>query len=169
MDFKKYMPSVVAGFGAAVISTIPGIKSLSCCLIVPIASVISLYLYNKSMGDNSPIHLNKALSYGLITGLVAALFITLFDLLITYLTKSNDLVAGLPQTEELMTNFNLGPLMDESIKLMKQMVLDIKQTGFSALYAVMITISNFFILSIFGMLGGLLGMAVLNKRNRPKI
>jgi hypothetical protein len=169
MDFKKYMPSVVAGFGAAVISTIPGIKSLSCCLIVPIASVISLYLYNKSMGDNSPIHLNKALSYGLITGLVAALFITLFDLLITYLTKSNDLVAGLPQTEELMTNFNLGPLMDESIKLMKQMVLDIKQTGFSALYAVMITISNFFILSIFGMLGGLLGMAVINKRNRPKI
>jgi hypothetical protein len=169
MDFKKYMPSVVAGFGAAVISTIPGIKSLSCCLIVPIASVISLYLYNKSMGDNSPIHLNKALSYGLITGLVAALFITLFDLLITYLTKSNDLVAGLPQTEELMTNFNFGPLMDESIKLMKQMALDIKQTGFSALYAVMITISNFFILSIFGMLGGLLGMAVLNKRNRPKI
>ena len=168
MNFKKYMPSVVAGFGAAVISTIPGIKSLSCCLIVPIASVISLYLYDKSMGDNSPIHLNKALSYGLITGLVAALFITLFDLLITYLTKSNDLVAGLPQTEELMTNFNLGPLMDESIKLMKQMVLDIKLTGFSALYAVMITISNFFILSIFGMLGGLLGMAVLNKRNRPK-
>jgi hypothetical protein len=48
------------------------------------------------------------------------------------------------------------------------MATDIKQTGFSALYAVMITISNFFIHSIFGMLGGLLGMAVLNKSNRPK-
>jgi hypothetical protein len=67
-----------------------------------------------------------------------------------------------------MNNFNLGPLMDESIKLIKQMATDIKQTGFSALYAVMITVSNFFILSIFGMLGGLLGMAVLNKSNRPK-
>ena len=169
MNFKKYLPSVVAGFGAAVLSTIPGIKSLSCCLLVPGAAFISLYLYNKSMGDNSPIQLNKALSYGLITGLVAALFTTLFDLLITFLTHSNDLVAGLPQTEELMNNFNLGPLMDESIKLIRQMAQDIKKNGFSALYVVMITMSNFFILSIFGMLGGLLGMAVLNKRNRPKI
>jgi hypothetical protein len=168
MNFKKYLPSIVAGFGAAVLSTIPGIKSLSCCLLVPGAAYLSLYLYNKSTGDNSPIQLNKALSYGLITGLVAALFTTLFDLLITYLTHSNDLVAGLPQTEEVMNNFNLGPLMDESIKLIKQMATDIKQTGFSALYAVMITVSNFFILSIFGMLGGLLGMAVLNKSNRPK-
>ena len=169
MNFKKYMPSIVAGFGAAVLSTIPLIKSMSCCLVVPGAAIFSLYLYNSSMGGNSPIQLNKALSYGLITGLVAALFITTFDLLITYLTKSNDLVAGLPQTEELMSNFNFGALMDESIKLIKQMALDIERTGFSALYAVMITLSNFFLLSIFGMLGGLLGMAVLNKRHRPKM
>jgi len=168
MNIKKYLPSIVAGFGAAVLSTIPGIKSLSCCLLVPGAAYFSLYLYNKSTGDSSPLQMNKALSYGLITGLVAALFITLFDLLITYLTHSNDLVAGLPQTEEIMKNFNLGPLMDESIKLIKQMATDIEQTGFSALYAVMITVSNFFILSIFGMLGGLLGMAILNKTNRPK-
>ena len=169
MNYNKYLPSIVTGFGAAVLSTIPGIKSLSCCLLVPGAALLSLYLYNKSTGDNSPIQLNKALSYGLITGLVAALFITLFDLLITYLTHSNDLVESLPQTEEIMNDLNIGPLMDESIKLIKQMAADIKQTGFSALYAVMITMSNFFILSIFGMLGGLLGMAVLNKRNRPKI
>ena len=164
-----YLPSIVTGFGAAVLSTIPGVKSLSCCLLVPAAAYLSLYLYNKSTGDNSPIQLNKALSYGLITGIVSALFITIFDLLITYLTHSNDLVSGLPQTEEIMSDFNIGPLMDESIKLIKQMAIDIKLTGFSALYAVMITLSNFLMLSIFGMLGGLLGMAVLNKRNRPKI
>jgi len=169
MNFNKYLPSIVTGFGAAVLSTIPGIKSLSCCLLVPGAALFSLYLYNKSTGDNSPIQLNKALSYGLITGLVAALFITLFDLLVTYLTHSNDLVAGLPQTEEIMNEFNIGPLLDESIKLIKQMATDINQTGFSALYAIMITMSNFFVLSIFGMLGGLLGMTVLNKRNRPQI
>jgi len=169
MDFKKYLPSIVTGFGAAVLSTIPGIKSLSCCLLVPAAAFLSLHLYNKSTGDSSPIQLNKALSYGLITGLVAAAFITLFDLLITYLTHSNDLVSGLPQTEEIISDFSIGPLMDESVKLIKQMATDIQETGFSALYAVMITISNFFILSIFGMLGGLLGMSVLNKKNRPKI
>ena len=169
MDIKKYLPSIVTGFGAAVLSTIPGIKSLSCCLLVPAAAYLSLHLYNKSTGDRSAIQLNKALSYGLITGLVAATFITLFELLITYLTHSNDLVSNLQQTEEIVSDFNIGPLMDESIKLMKKMATDIEATGFSALYAVMITISNFFILSIFGMLGGLLGMSVLNKKNRPKI
>jgi hypothetical protein len=169
MNYNKYLPSIVTGFGAAVLSTIPGIKSLSCCLIVPAAAFLALYLHNKSTGDDSVIRLNKALSYGLITGIIAAFFTSIFDLLITYITHSNDLVTGLPQTEELMNQLNMGPLMDASLILMGEMIKDIEETGFSALYFVMIFISNFFILSIFGMLGGLLGMAILNKRNRPQL
>ena len=169
MDYNKYLPSIVTGFGAAVLSTIPGIKNLNCCLIIPAAAFLSLYLYHKSTGDDSPIKLNKALSYGLITGLIAALFSSLFDILITFITHSNDLVAGLEQTEDMMHELKLGALMDASMEIMRTMVNEIEATGFSALYTVMITISNFFIFSIFGMLGGLLGMAVLNKRNRPQV
>ena len=168
MNSKKYMPSIITGFSAAVISTIPELKGLVCCLIVPGAAFLSLYLYNRTMGDNQPIKLNRAISYGLVTGLVAALFASLFDLLITFLTHSNELVTSLPQSEELLKQFKLGSLMDASIKLLKEMVKEIKSTGFSPLYAVMITISNFFVFSIFGILGGLVGMAILNKRNRPK-
>lgn len=168
MDYNKYLPSIVTGFGAAVLSTIPGIKNLNCCLIIPAAAFLSIYLYNKSTGNDSPIKLNKALSYGLITGLIAALFSSLFDILITYITHSNDLVVGLEQTEEMMQELKLGSLIDASMEIMRTMVKEIEATGFSALYTVMITISNFFIFSIFGMLGGLLGMAVLNKRNRPQ-
>jgi hypothetical protein len=168
MDYNKYLPSIVTGFGAAVLSTIPGIKNLNCCLIIPAAAFLSIYLYNKSTGNDSPIKLNKALSYGLITGLIAALFSSLFDILITFITHSNDLVVGLEQTEEMMQELKLGSLIDASMEIMRTMVKGIEATGFSALYTVMITISNFFIFSIFGMLGGLLGMAVLNKRNRPQ-
>jgi len=169
MNYNKYLPSIVTGFGAAVLSTIPGIKNLNCCLIIPAAAFLSIYLYSKSTGNDSPIKLNKALSYGLITGLIAALFSSLFDLLITYITHSNDLVVGLEQTEEMMQELKLGKLIDASLEIMRKMVTEIEATGFSALYTVMITISNFFIFSIFGMLGGLLGMAVLNKRNRPQV
>jgi len=49
------------------------------------------------------------------------------------------------------------------------MVKEIKSTGFSPLYAVMITLSNFIVFCIFGILGGLAGMAILNKRNRPRL
>ncbi len=169
MDYNKYLPSIVTGFGAAVLSTIPGIKNLNCCLIIPAAAFLSIYLYNKSTGNDSPIKLNKALSYGLITGLIAALFSSLFDILITFITHSNDLVVGLEQTEEMMQELKIGTLIDDSMEIMRTMVIEIEATGFSALYTVMITISNFFIFSIFGMLGGLLGMAVLNKRNRPQV
>ncbi len=169
MNYNKYLPSIVTGFGAAVLSTIPGIKNLNCCLIIPAAAFLSIYLYSKSTGNDSPIKLNKALSYGLITGLIAAMFSSLFDILITYITHSNDLVVGLEQTEEMMQELKLGKLIDASLEIMRKMVTEIKATGFSALYTVMITISNFFIFSIFGMLGGLLGMAVLNKRNRPQV
>jgi len=169
MDYNKYLPSIVTGFGAAVLSTIPGIKNLNCCLIIPAAAFLSIYLYNKSTGNDSPIKLNKALSYGLLTGLIAALFSSLFDILITYITHSNDLVVGLEQTQEMMQELKLGTLIDASMEILRTMVKEIEVTGFSALYTVMITISNFFIFSIFGMLGGLLGMAVLNKRNRPQV
>ena len=168
MNYNKYLPSIVTGFGAAVLSTIPGIKNLNCCLIIPAAAFLSIYLYSKATGNDSPIKLNKALSYGLITGLVAALFSSLFDIFITFITRSNDLVVGLEQTEEMMQELKLGKLIDASMEIMGTMVKEIKATGFSALYTVMITISNFFIFSIFGMLGGLLGMAILNKRNRPQ-
>ena len=113
--------------------------------------------------------MNKALSFGLLTGLIAAFFTTFFDLLITYITHSNDFVTALPQSKELLNDLNLGHLMGTYLELMDSIVKDIRETGFSALYTVMISLSNFIVLTIFGMLGGLLGMSVLNKRNRPQI
>jgi hypothetical protein len=67
-----------------------------------------------------------------------------------------------------MNQFNLGPLMEASVKLIENMAKEIERNGFSALYTVMISISNTLIFSVFGMLGGLLGMAILNKKNRRK-
>lgn len=166
---RKYIPPFLTGFGAAVLSTIPEIKGLACCLLVPAAAFLALYMYDKTMNDNSPITLNRALGYGLLTGLTAAFFTTFLDLLITYITHSNDLFKNLPHSEEFLNKFNLGPLMDASLKLIREMAKDVEKTGFSALFTVMILISNFITLSIFGMLGGLVGMSFLNKKNRPKL
>jgi hypothetical protein len=165
---NRYLPSVIAGFGASVLSTVPGVKSFSCCLIIPAAAYLSLYLYNRSTNNNSLIKLNRALSFGLTTGLVAAIFTTFFDLLISYITHTNDLISGLPYSKDFMNQFNLGPLMEASVKLIENMAKEIERNGFSALYTVMISISNTLIFSVFGMLGGLLGMAILNKKNRRK-
>ena len=48
MGFKKYSPAIVCGFGAAVFSILPGVdKAFSCCLFLPAATGISLFLYKK--------------------------------------------------------------------------------------------------------------------------
>jgi len=161
---KDYLPAIVAGFGAAVLTTIPGFKNFGCCLLVPAASIVALVLYNKTNRLNEKIAVNKAIILGLLTGIVAALFSTFFDLLITYITHTNEFIAGLPQTELIMNDLNMGPIMDESLKLIKTMAKDIEANGFSALYTIMIFISNILTYTIFGILGGAIGAAILNRR-----
>ena len=161
---KKIFPSLVSGFVASVFSTIPLLKSFSCCLLVPAAAVLALYLDRRINNNLEKITIKKALLFGFLTGLFAAFFITSFDLLLTYITKTNDLITTLPQTEAMLNDWNLGPLMEQSITMLRQMAEEINSTGFSTLYAVMILFSNLISNTIFGMIGGALGMVILNKK-----
>lgn len=161
---KKIFPSLVSGFGAAVLTTIPMLKSFACCLLVPGAAILALFLDRKINRNHEKIKIQKALLFGFLTGLFATFFITSFDLLITFLTRSNELFQSIDQTEAMMRDWNFGPMLDESIKMIKQMAIEIETTGFSLLYAFMIFITYFISNSLFGMLGGLLGMAILNRR-----
>ena len=163
---KDYIPAIICGFGAAVLTTIPGFKNIGCCLVVPVASFVAIVLYKKTNRLDEKIAVSKAIILGLVTGIIAALFSTFFDLLITYITHTNEFIAGLPQTELIMNDLNMGPIMDESLKLIKQMAKDIEATGFSALYTIMIFISNILTYTIFGILGGAIGVVILNRRNR---
>ncbi len=61
MIYKKYLPTLVCGFGAAVLSTVPGIKNFSCCLLVPGAAAISILLDKKINQSNEKVLLGKAL------------------------------------------------------------------------------------------------------------
>ena len=79
MNFKKYLPAIVSGFGAAVLSTIPGIKNFSCCLLVPGAAAFSILLDQKITKSNERILLNKSLGFGFLTGLTATIFITILS------------------------------------------------------------------------------------------
>jgi hypothetical protein len=167
MNKRKLLPILAAGFAAAVLGTIPGVKNASCCLLVPASAVFSLFLYTKMNNITEKIRTGEAIYFGFMTGIAGAVFATLFELLITYITRSNEFVALLPQTEAAMRELNLGPLLDNSIDLFRYMAKEISATGFSALYSAGIFFSNILMYSVFGMLGGLLGSAILNKRMTP--
>jgi hypothetical protein len=164
MNFKKYLPTLICGFAAAVLATVPGIKNFSCCLLVPGAAVFAIFLDKKVTRSNEKVNLGKALGFGFLTGISATIFITLFEMILTYFAKTNDFVQSLPQSELMMRQWNLGPLFNDSIKLMKSMAKEIEKTGFSVLYLFLIFFSNFIINSIFGMIGGALGMSLVNRK-----
>lgn len=163
---KKYLPTLVCGFAAAVFSTVPGIKNFSCCLIVPGAAAISIMLDKKITQSNDKILLGKSIGFGFLTGLFATLFITVFEILLTYFAKSNDFVQSLPEIELTIRQWNLGSMMNESLKLIKSTAKDIGKTGFSFIYLLMILSSNFITNSIFGIIGGALGMSLANRKLR---
>lgn len=164
MFLKKYTSPLVCGFGASVLSIIPELKMLACCLVIPVAALLSLFLDQKINRLNEKIDSRKAITFGLLTGLFAALFATSFDILLTMITRTNDFVQTLPQTESLIREYNLGPIVDDTIKLLKEMISDIKNNGFSGLYAFAMLFSNLVINTLFGLIGGLIGMNYLNKR-----
>ena len=163
---RKYLSALVCGFGAAVLTTIPGIQTIACCLLIPVASVISIFLYKKSQPGLLKIRTGTGIFLGILTAVFAALFASGFEIIITYITRTSDLVTSMPQAEQVVKDMNLGPAAEESIEVLKQMVREIQSKGFSFLYAFLITTTNLITYSIFGMLGGLIGTAIINKRSQ---
>lgn len=164
MSSKSYISPLVCGFGAAVLSIVPGLKGIACCLIVPLAAFFSLYLDQKINKINMLISSRTAITFGLLTGLFAAVFSTSFDILLTLILRTNEFVQTLPNTEAVIRDFNLGPFIEETLSAFKKMSSDIKNYGFSVLYTIAILFSNLFTHTLFGLIGGLLGMNFLNKQ-----
>lgn len=164
MSNKLYLPSLVTGFGAAVLTTVPGIKEFGCCIIVPLAVFTALLLYRKTSNSAIKLSSKTSLLIGLFTGIFAALFTTLFDIIITLFTRSNDFVQTLPQTIGFLDELKLGEAAKQTVNLMNGMSDQITSTGFSLLYSIFILFSNLIIDSIFGLIGGLLGRIIVNRR-----
>lgn len=154
------------GFGAGVIQVVPIAKSFSWCLIVPVAAFLALLLDQKSNSSYERINVSKAVMIGLLTGFWAALFGSFFDVFITFITKSNDIIGAYMQINKMIAQFPFDKAVKKDVSdLLQQVVTQIRTTGFSFLYTVSILLNNFIFDTIFGVIGGLLGMKIINTRN----
>jgi len=169
MQNKKYISPLIVGFAAGVLSIVPVLKSLGCCLLIPLAAFIALMLDQKANSDFSKLEIKKGVVFGLITGLSAAILGTFFDFLITLITHKNDLLTAYPQLLETINNFPIDDATKEEVlALLNNVIESIKISGFSSLYTFSLLANNLFANSIFGMLGGIIGVQVLNSRNQVK-
>jgi hypothetical protein len=160
------MPALVAGFGAGVLHVVPFTKALTCCLVVPLASVAAIMLEQKSNNIRGDIELNRGIILGLLTGIFAAFFGSFFDIFITFVTRNNEILTAFGDLTELVENFPVPEnVKDESLKLMNSVARSIRETGFSAIYSFTVIFNNLIVDSIFGVIGGIIGTKVINARN----
>ena len=162
---KKYLSAFVSGFGAGVLHIVPVAKSFTCCLIMPMAAYLSIVLDRKSTGETGKMDMKRGVILGLMTGIYAAIFGTSLDILITFITKNNEIVAAYPQLQKLINDFPITDVLKQEVLTMLSSLLDeIKNTGFSLIYTLSILFSNFIIDPIFGIIGGIIGVQIVNSK-----
>lgn len=164
MKDRTISPSLVLGFAAGVLLIIPGLKSFGCCLILPLGAAAAVYLNSRFENFSDRITNKKAIGIGLATGFFASVFNTSFDLLITFFTRTNDIIEVLPQVELMLSGFSLGEVKEETMNMLRNMEREITTSGFSFFYSFFLLINNLIINSIFGILGGLFGASFVNKK-----
>jgi len=162
---KKYYPILIAGFIGGIAFIIPIFKSLSCCLVIPIISVLALYFEMKSTGRIEPFKLKEGISIGLFTGISSAFFGLFFDVFITLVTHSNELVLSYPQMNEMLNTFPVDePTKKQALEMIKNVVQQIQNNGFSSIYVFAMLINGLISNSIFGIIGGIVGARILNNK-----
>lgn len=166
---KKFLPSLVSGFGAGVLSVVPIIKTFACCLIIPAAATLSILLYQRAENVDEKIETGKAIFLGVFTGIFAALFATTFEVVITLFTKQNDLIAAFGNMQQMINSFPLDDqLKQEVIDLINIVVTELKTSGFSVIYSFTLLFNNLVINSIFGLAGGVIGLQIINAKYKNR-
>jgi len=150
----KYSPALVCGFAAAVLVTIPGFKNLACCFIVPLASVAGLYVEQRIQGEHRIMPSNAFIT-GLLAGISSAIFGSFFEILITALTKTHDIVQAYPELEKFLNSLNMQQAGTQSLNLFKRMINEITTKGFSMTFAIILIFSNLLVNSLMGIVGDL--------------
>jgi hypothetical protein len=162
---NKLSPVIVCGFGGAVFSVVPIIKSC-CCIYIPLAVIAALYLDQRIRG-NRWISVPEGVSTGMLTGVAAALFAMAFELTATFIARSNDLTLSLNQIPQIYGQMGLPKeLIDQAMQMLHSMRNDITKTGFSLLYSIGIFVMNITGYFFFGLIGGLIGPGIINNKIR---
>lgn len=166
---KKYLPSLVAGFIAGVLSVVPFIKSFACCLIVPAAAYFSIVLYRRAENLDEKMPTKKAIFLGLFTGIFAALFATSFEILITLFTKQSDVIDAFGSMQTMINDLPLdAALKQQVIDMMNNVVIDLKEKGFSFIYSITLLFNNLLVNSIFGLVGSVIGLQLINSKYKER-
>ena len=156
------VPALIGGSIMAVLSWIPVISmgNCLCCMWLLLGGGTAVYLYRRQLSPSSRLTEKAGARVGLLAGLFGALFFSLLTYLMIALTGMNP---GQGLIEAILNSSEEIPAEIES------WLLSFQDEGISPFFVVLGLIFNLGIYSLFGLLGGILGEAILSRRDRRQI
>ena len=168
---KKPVPNRITPiiFGTAAMTLIAVIPVLNlvnifCCAGIIAGGFIGVYTYWRQL-DNTGLLLTTKDGgmIGILCGILSAVFVTGIGLLMSLFSDIN------PILEIMKTVDDLGiQLPPESAQYLEKFSNEFNEHGFSPTITIFSFISNLILYPLFGSIGAVLGVSLLNKKNPPQ-
>jgi uncharacterized membrane protein len=147
----------VAGVVMALVSDIPFISLVNCCCWAGIwgSGILAVLLYRMIESKNPGLTVGQGVALGLITGLIGAVLGTVIGLFTSLLFSGFGTASYLTQLEDI-------PGMSDALPQASREML--RQFGGALGGAVFGAVCNFILYPLFGMLGSVIGTALIWKK-----
>jgi hypothetical protein len=171
---NKIRAAVIGGAVMTATSVIPYVSLINCacCAGIMLGGLAAVYFYLREAPKDDP---PMEAKYGIILGAFAGIFGAIFETVITSLIMkmfSDQYFEGIyaefqRNIDQLESSGEKVPSILYTIRdSLDSFMLEIRTHGFSVIFTMFMLIFNTFKDVLFGLLGGLIGIYVLQKRNR---
>lgn len=155
-------PAVVVGFGLAAVLSI-SFMQMFFIILVPAAGYLASKFEFRLHPEKGERPYLSAMKTGIAAGLFAAFFMTIIEVVLTLLFKTNNFVTMMPEAMKIIRELGL-PEADQSVSILNSLIDDIRQDGFSAIYTFIYFMSNSVSNAVFCLAGSLF-FAIMYKRD----
>lgn len=164
---NRITPIIYGTATMTLISILPVLSFINifCCAGIIAGGFVGVYIYWKQLKNTSFVLTTKdGGMIGILCGILSAVFVTGFGLLISLFSNSNPML-------EVMKSFDdLGFQIPQEMTLyLEKFSNEFNEHGFSPTITIFSFISNIILYPLFGSVGAILGVQFLNKKNNTRV
>ncbi|MBI5404388.1 MAG: hypothetical protein HY959_13445 [Ignavibacteriae bacterium] len=162
---NRMVPVLYGTFVMTMIAVLPLVNfiNLFFCAGIILGGIAGVFSYNRQIaGTDIPLTSKDGVMIGILSGILAGIFVSLINFLFMLMSKHNPVDEAL----KLMNDFALPP---EVTVQMNKFSDEFNKYGFSPTISIVSLFSNLVIYPLFGMLGAILGVSIIKKRNKKNI
>jgi len=158
---NRIIPIIYGTFVMTSISILPYINfiNLFFCSGIILGGLAGVLIYNKQLaGSQSKLTSKDGVMIGILCGILSGILVSSFNFIFMLLSKHNPI----DETLSLLKDFSLP---QEVMVQMNKFSDEFNRFGFSPTISIVSLFSNLIIYPLFGMLGAVLGVTIINKKN----